>query len=188
VSRIIDVPAQFDEQGFDQLAQSIGAWPPSDRLFFDARGVQWAAPYALIGLLTAAQAIIEAGGGEAAAGGARSRRRAELLGPDRLLPACRRAVRVPRQAAQGPRRPAGRHAAGDHAGARHRGRAPGGGTDPGGGSRILAGELGLEAKATMGFAMALSEACQNIVEHAGTGGWVAVQAYNYRRRLGRRVA
>jgi anti-sigma regulatory factor (Ser/Thr protein kinase) len=52
----------------------------------------------------------------------------------------------------------------------------------------IAAKLGLEAKATMGFAMALSEACQNIVEHAGTGGWVAVQAYNYRRRLGRRVA
>ena len=39
----------------------------------------------------------------------------------------------------------------------------------------------------MGFAMALSEACQNIVEHAGTSGWVAVQAYTFRRRLGRRV-
>ena len=39
----------------------------------------------------------------------------------------------------------------------------------------------------MRFAMALSEACQNIVEHAGTGGWVAVQAYTFRRRLGRRV-
>jgi anti-sigma regulatory factor (Ser/Thr protein kinase) len=49
-------------------------------------------------------------------------------------------------------------------------------------------ELGLEAQATMGFAMALSEACQNIVEHAGTGGWVAVQTYHWRRRLGRRVA
>jgi anti-sigma regulatory factor (Ser/Thr protein kinase) len=47
--------------------------------------------------------------------------------------------------------------------------------------------LGLEATATMGFAMALSEACQNIVEHAGTSGWVAVQAYHWRRRLGRRV-
>ena len=43
--------------------------------------------------------------------------------------------------------------------------------------RILLSELNLEAKATMGFAMALSEACQNIVEHAGTGGWVAVQTY-----------
>ena len=38
----------------------------------------------------------------------------------------------------------------------------------------------------MGFGMALSEACQNIVEHAGTGGWVAVQTYTW-RRLGRRV-
>jgi len=35
--------------------------------------------------------------------------------------------------------------------------------------------------------MALSESCQNIVEHAGTGGWVAVQAYNWRRKLARRV-
>src|SRR3989441_13322400 len=39
----------------------------------------------------------------------------------------------------------------------------------------------------MGFAMALSEACQNIVEHAGTGGWVAVQAYHWRRKLAKRV-
>jgi anti-sigma regulatory factor (Ser/Thr protein kinase) len=54
-------------------------------------------------------------------------------------------------------------------------------------SAILTSELGLDPKATMGFAMALSEACQNIVEHAGTGGWVAVQAYNWRRKLAKRV-
>src|SRR5688500_20246841 len=53
-------------------------------------------------------------------------------------------------------------------------------------SAILSSELGLDPKATMGFAMALSESCQNIVEHAGTGGWVAVQAYNWRRKLARR--
>ena len=52
---------------------------------------------------------------------------------------------------------------------------------------LFHGELGLEAKATMGFAMALSEACQNIVEHAGTGGWVSVHAYSFRKRLRRRV-
>jgi len=56
-----------------------------------------------------------------------------------------------------------------------------------GAARILTHELGIDAKATMGFAMALSEACQNIVEHAGTSGWVAVHAYSFRRRLGRRV-
>ena len=36
-------------------------------------------------------------------------------------------------------------------------------------------------------AMTLSEACQNIVEHAGRGGWVAVQTYTWKQRLGRRV-
>jgi hypothetical protein len=35
--------------------------------------------------------------------------------------------------------------------------------------------------------MILSEVCQNIVEHAGTGGWVAVQTYKWMKRLGRRV-
>jgi hypothetical protein len=36
--------------------------------------------------------------------------------------------------------------------------------------------------------MALSEACQNIIEHAGCGGWVAVQTYTWQQRLnGRRV-
>jgi hypothetical protein len=35
--------------------------------------------------------------------------------------------------------------------------------------------------------MTLSEVCQNIVEHAGGGGYVMVQAYNYKQRLGRRV-
>jgi anti-sigma regulatory factor (Ser/Thr protein kinase) len=40
----------------------------------------------------------------------------------------------------------------------------------------------------MGFAMSLSEACQNIVEHAGRGGWVMVQRYDWsNRRAGRDV-
>jgi len=52
---------------------------------------------------------------------------------------------------------------------------------------ILTSQLGIDPKATMGFAMALSEACQNIVEHAGTGGWVAVQHYEWKRRLAKRV-
>lgn len=52
---------------------------------------------------------------------------------------------------------------------------------------ILSKELNLDVRATMGFAMTLSEACQNIVEHAGRGGWVAVQTYTWKQRLGRRV-
>jgi anti-sigma regulatory factor (Ser/Thr protein kinase) len=53
--------------------------------------------------------------------------------------------------------------------------------------QILTGELHLDPKATIPFTMILSEVCQNIVEHAGTGGWVAVQTYNWKKRLGRRV-
>ena len=52
---------------------------------------------------------------------------------------------------------------------------------------IIKNELKLESKAIMGFAMTLSEVCQNIIEHAGQGGWVAVQSYKWTRRLGRRV-
>jgi hypothetical protein len=52
--------------------------------------------------------------------------------------------------------------------------------------QILSKELGIDAKATVGFAMTLSEICQNIVEHAGRGGWVAVQAYTWRKRLANR--
>ena len=53
--------------------------------------------------------------------------------------------------------------------------------------QIIQHELHLDPKATIGFAMTLSEVCQNIIEHAGRGGWVAVQTYNWTKRLGRRV-
>ena len=52
---------------------------------------------------------------------------------------------------------------------------------------IIKNELKLDSKAIMGFAMTLSEVCQNIIEHAGQGGWVAVQSYKWTKRLGRRV-
>jgi anti-sigma regulatory factor (Ser/Thr protein kinase) len=51
---------------------------------------------------------------------------------------------------------------------------------------ILVNELHADPRIIGRFAMTLSEACQNIVEHAGRGGWVMVQTYS-RRRLGRRV-
>lgn len=53
--------------------------------------------------------------------------------------------------------------------------------------QIIASELHLDTKAIIGFTMTLSEVCQNILEHAGQGGWVAVQSYRWTKRLGRRV-
>ncbi len=185
MTRIVEIPTSFDDRAMDQFAAACGAWPPEHRLLFDARPAQWASPYAFVAMLTAAQAVAEAGG-----------ERPILYVPtsDDVRRYWARAGFL-------------RHASELFELHGKVPRAASGTTDTllevtpvrgsddvhqvvgviqEGASRIL-GELGLEAKATMGFAMALSEACQNIVEHAGTGGWVAVQAYDWRRRIGTRV-
>jgi hypothetical protein len=50
---------------------------------------------------------------------------------------------------------------------------------------ILASKLGYPASAVVQFSVILSEVCQNIIEHAEAPGWVAAQAYNWAKRLGR---
>jgi anti-sigma regulatory factor (Ser/Thr protein kinase) len=52
---------------------------------------------------------------------------------------------------------------------------------------ILTSKLGYPATSVVPFSVILSEVCQNIVEHADAPGWVAAQAYNWARRLGRYV-
>jgi anti-sigma regulatory factor (Ser/Thr protein kinase) len=187
MTRIIEVPASFDERTFDGFAAGFGEWPPEERVLIDARSTQWASPYGMIGILTAGQAIAEA------------KREKPLLTVPTSEDVKRYWARagffhhaaelfelhgkVPRSTTTGPsdvlldvtpvRASEDVHSVVDKISE--------------GASRILHGELGLEMKATLRFSMALSEACQNIVEHAGTSGWVAVQAYSFRRKLGRRV-
>jgi anti-sigma regulatory factor (Ser/Thr protein kinase) len=187
VTRVVEVPAHFDDRSFDQFAAHFGAWPPEERVLIDARGTQWASPYGLVGLLTTGQALAEA------------RKERPLLTVPASDDVKRYWTRIGFFA----------HAADLF---EVHGKVPKAGhTGPSdslldvtpirasediheivgkiqeNAARILTSELGIEAKATMGFAMALSESCQNIVEHAGTSGWVAVQTYTFRRRLGRRV-
>ncbi|HEV8196929.1 MAG TPA: ATP-binding protein [Gemmatimonadales bacterium] len=185
--RIVTIPASLDDKTLDVLAGGIGDWPPGEALLFDARAAQWASPYGLTAMLTLGQAIAEA----------------KLPAPRLTIPEkedvksywsragffqaaaeCFELVgKIPKRTADPPSdvllpvTPS--RAAEDvmHVVGRIQERA----------QRILASELNLAPKATVGFAMALSEACQNVVEHAGTGGWVAVQTYNWRRRLGRKV-
>jgi anti-sigma regulatory factor (Ser/Thr protein kinase) len=52
---------------------------------------------------------------------------------------------------------------------------------------ILTSKLGYPSTAVVQFSVILSEVCQNIIEHAEAPGWVAAQAYNWARRLGRFV-
>jgi anti-sigma regulatory factor (Ser/Thr protein kinase) len=186
MTRVVEIPSQIDDRTFDQFAKAFGQ-PEGERLLFDAHAAQWASPYGLVGLLAAGQWLAEQ----------------HYLRPLFTLPTDRDVAhywaragffahakeyfdlhgKVPRVAASGssdvllevtPVRGADDvHEIVDRIQDR---------------AAVILKDLGLEAQATMGFAMALSEACQNIVEHAGTGGWVAVQTYRWRRRLGRRVA
>jgi hypothetical protein len=185
VTRIVEIPTSFDDRAMDQFAAAFGTWPAEERLLFDARATTWVSPYGFVAMLTAAQAVAESKG------------EAPIL----YLPA-----------SEDVRRYWARVGFLRHAPELFEvhGKVPRAATGPSdtllevtpirgsddvhevvgrvqeGASRIL-NELGLEAKATMGFSMALSESCQNIVEHAGTSGWVAVQAYDWRRRIGTRV-
>lgn len=186
MTRIVEIPTSFDDRAMDQFAGGFGPWPPEERLLFDARPAQWSTPYAFVAMLTAAQALAEAkaerpllyapASDDVRRYWARAgffRHAAELFeihgkvpkvaaGPsDTLLEV------TPIRASEDVHEVVGRIQESA--------------------ARIL-GDLGLESKATIGFTMALSEACQNIVEHAGTSGWVAAQAYDWRRRIGSRVA
>ena len=187
MTRVVEVPASFDDRTFDQFVKSYGNPEPGERLLFDCHGAHFASPYGLVGLLAAGQAATEKG----------------LEQPKLTVPNDKDVARywsrlgffkyaeemfdihgtVPRVKAADlsdvllevtPVREAGDvHEVVQKIQERA--------------AAILSHELGLEASATMGFAMALSEACQNIVEHAGTSGWVAVQTYNWKKRLGRKV-
>lgn len=52
---------------------------------------------------------------------------------------------------------------------------------------ILTKQLNYPLKEAFQFSVMLSEVCQNIIDHAEAGGWVATQTYNWSRRLGRKV-
>jgi anti-sigma regulatory factor (Ser/Thr protein kinase) len=189
VTRLVEVPPQFDERSFDQFAGAFAtAVQDGERLLFDAHAAEWASPYGLVGLLAAGQAarrptdkerplLTAPVNADVMSYWARAgffREAGTLFELHGRVPKTRPVVESDVLLAVTPVR-----AAEDvHAVvSRIQERA----------SAILASELHLDPKATMGFAMALSEACQNIVEHAGTSGWVAVQSYHWRRKLARRV-
>ena len=183
---VAPIPASLDDKGVDTVAQALGQWPPPERLLLDARGTTWASPYGLAALLTLGQAIAELKTGKPQLAAPESDETRSYWARAGFF---RHAVEYFDVVGKIPKRSgeasdvllpvtAIRRAEDVHLVV---------GRIQESATRILTTELKLEAKATMGFAMALSEACQNVVEHAGTGGWVAVQTYFWKRRLGRKV-
>jgi hypothetical protein len=190
MTRLVEIPTQLDDRSFETLTGAFAAASADgERLLFDAHAAEWASPYGLVGLLVAGQAARERSGrreppllaapthADVASYWARAgffREAADLFEIHGRVPKGKPAEEsdvllpvTPVRAAEDVHDVV----------SRIQERA----------SAILASELRLDPKATMGFAMALSEACQNIVEHAGVGGWVAVQSYHWRRTLARRV-
>ena len=188
MTRVVEVPAHLDDKSFDQFARAFDDGRGDGRLLIDAHAAQWASPYGLVSLLVAGQALAAK----------------KVERPLFTVPADRDVAHYWARAGffkyaaewfelhgKVPRAPAASgtsdvllevtpvRGADDVHGVVRRIQER---------TAAIVGELGLEAQATMGFAMALSEACQNIVEHAGTDGWVAVQSYHWKMRLGRRVA
>jgi len=184
VTNVINVPSSLDETTFEQVLEQLAAVPADARVLLDARHTTWASPYALASLLTIGQARLHV--------------RPTLAVPESDETASYWARSNFFHFAEDffeltgivPRRAGGRESAvlleltpitksedvHDVVG-RIQERA----------QQIIAKELSLDPKAIVGFTMTLSEICQNIIEHAGLGGWVMVQSYKWARRLGRRV-
>jgi anti-sigma regulatory factor (Ser/Thr protein kinase) len=184
VTTVITVPPSLDDQSVEQVLEQLATLPPDAKILLDARHARWASPFGLTALLTIGQTRPERPG---------------LAGPE-----------AEDTASYWARTGFYRHAETlyDLHGHVPRGRPSSGGSSvlleitPVARSEdvhtvvdriqqrsheILVKELNLDPQSTMRFAMTLSEACQNIVEHAGIGGWVAVQSYKWQKRLGRRV-
>jgi anti-sigma regulatory factor (Ser/Thr protein kinase) len=184
VTTVISVPPSLDDQTFENVLEQLVPIPPDEKVLVDARHTRWSSPYGLTALLTLAQSRAE---------------RAAFTGPETEETASywQRAgfyehaeglfdmhghVPRPRSAASESNvlleiTPVAKSDDVHDVVERIQAKA----------QAILVNELNLDPMATMRFAMTLSEVCQNIVEHAQTTGWVAVQTYRYRQRLGRRV-
>lgn len=181
MTKVIEVPRSLDEESFEVIFEALALLPPDEKVLIDARRTRWASPYGLTGLLCVAQTRLQ---------------RPTLAVPELEETASYWSKTQFFKHAEDlyeitGRTPRARYAddsnvllevtpiskTEDIHGVvdRIQNKA----------QAMLIGTLHLEPSATMRFTMALSEICQNVIEHAGRGGWVSVHAYKFQRRLGR---
>ena len=181
MTSVITVPPSLDDHSFEQVVEQLATVPPDAKLVVDARHTRWASPYGLTALLALGQArevrasFTAPESEETASYWARTgffRHAEELYDLHGAVPKARGGESsvlleiTPVVKSEDVHEVVGRIQQKAQ--------------------QILSKELNIDAKATVGFAMTLSEVCQNIVEHAGRGGWVGVQTYTWRRRLANR--
>lgn len=184
MTAVITVPTSLDDQTFEQVLDQLATHPVDAKVIVDARHCTFASPYGLTALLTLAQtratrpALLPPEDADKVTYWARAgffRHAEELFDVQGAVPR-------PRTSGESDVllevTPVTKSEDVHDIMERIKDKA----------ATILTNKLHLPSRAAMGFAMALSEGCQNIVEHAGRGGWVAVQVYQYRKRLAGRHA
>ena len=181
MTSVITVPPSLDDHSFEQVVEQLAAVPADAKLVVDARHTRWASPYGLTALLALGQTretratFTAPDAEETASYWARTgffRHAEEIFDLHGAVPKARGGESsvlleiTPVVKSEDVHEVVGRIQQKAQ--------------------QILSKELNIDAKATVGFAMTLSEVCQNIVEHAGRGGWVGVQTYTWRKRLANR--
>ena len=182
---VIPLPASLDYRTLDEVLDAV-AQAPEGRSLLDARHVRWVDPCGMVGLLSAGQYLRDRSG--------EPPRFSPPEHPD--IPGYMARMGF-FQAAEGilemgtrPGRRGGRDSSvllqitpistnADVHSVVDRVQATAG--------TILSETLHYPLSAVIQFSVILSEVCQNILEHADAPGWVAAQAYNWQKRLGRHV-
>lgn len=185
MTRVVAVPHSLDDQSFEEVLEQVAPLSPDEKILVDARHTRWSSPYGLTALLALGQTRTERAAlavpelDDTAHYWARTgffQLASELYDLHGSFPKHRLGATgessvlleiTPITKSDDVHNVVGRIQ--EKA------------------QQIMHQELHLDRQATIGFTMTLSEVCQNIIEHAGRGGWVAVQTYNWAKRLGRRV-
>ena len=181
MTSVITVPPSLDDHTFEQVVEQLASVPHDAKLLVDARHTRWASPYGLTALLALGQTREERASfaapesEETASYWARTgffKHADELYDLRGAVPKARGGESSVLLEITAIAKSEDVH----EVVGRIQQKA----------QQILSKELNIDVKATVGFAMTLSEICQNIIEHAGRGGFVAVQTYTYRKRLANR--
>ncbi len=183
--QVISVPGSMDQQSVDDFLDRVAA-PDGRRCLLDARHVRWVDPNGMLALLLAGAV---AGERQGALPRLELPESPDVLGYLSRMGFFQEAQGVLEFEDKAPKRGSGPsdvlleitpiranadvHSVVDRVQSRA--------------GAILAAKLGYPATAVVQFSVILSEVCQNVIEHADGPGWVAAQAYNWSRRLGRWV-
>ena len=184
MTKVIEAPPSLDDTSFEQIFEALAPLPPDEKILIDARRTRWASPYGLTALLAVAQTRLQRPAlavpelEDTASYWSRAqffRYADDLYEISGRVPRARSSEDLSVLLEVTPvTKTEDVHEVVDRIQTKAQ--------------SMLTGKLHLEPSASMRFTMALSEICQNVIEHAGRGGWVAVHSYQFRKRLaGRHV-